>query len=97
MLLILAIKSYTYADSTRVCAMPGKQAKILSGDNIEDLLLYAAQTPLPAAQSRDRAAVCEGRPARRRDSQAHLADGDRARWRARHSHRAAQSRGQERQ
>lgn len=27
--------------------MPGKQAKILSGDHIEDLLLYAAQTRYP--------------------------------------------------
>ena len=46
-LLFLIDKSYTCANSTRVFAVPGKQAKILSDDNIEDLLLYAAQTRYP--------------------------------------------------
>jgi hypothetical protein len=63
-----------FASDSATTVTAGKQAKILSADQIDDLLFFASQTQ-PNSQSTDRAAVGQSRLAGRRDRQADLGDG----------------------
>jgi hypothetical protein len=60
--------------------MPGRRAKILSGADVGDLLVFASCTRHPLAEHGDGPALGQGRLTRRGDRKPRVGHGGRCHW-----------------